>query len=270
MSQIQTIQGPYANKAKEFKILQAALDITNERQTNHQLRNKWFITGDNPLYQRQGDTPILTFTGYPLILNNLDDAIPELRNSHNYTPSQQELAKAREQSLVEIDLSQLRLEGSGEWGHVVINTLDYSRLNPEEMKLVSIPFGEEDQLEANMNMLKQAGIRNTRAYVLTPEYVLDSVEEGSGVARLGRLYGFGDGSIFDAGDWFIDDPDDWLRGVLNSAAGAQTSEGIKLPYGAQEFLDYAQSHPKEVANAMQQEDLAGLGNILTLYATREQ
>ena len=268
---VDMIQGSFADHAGKFKSLQTASELTTARVDDPQLRNKWFWTGDNPLYQRQGDSPILTFTGYPLVLKNLDDAIPQLREGHKFMPSPQELTKAREQALMEIDLSQLRLEGSGEYGFVVINTTDYSALNPEEQKLVSIPFGRGEQLRTNMEMLANAGIRQTRAYVLTPEYVLDSVEGDGGLARLCRLGSFDYSSGFDAGGWDVDGPDGWFRGVLKSAAGAQTSESkLVQEYGTEEFLAYARSHPEEVARAMAPEDLAGLTKIIHTYATTKQ
>ncbi|MFH1972257.1 MAG: hypothetical protein ABIJ18_02135 [archaeon] len=238
MAQTYEIQGSFAQNADKFKSLDRALKITNARRReinnvgldNAVTKNKWYITGDNPIYTRQG----LTFSKYPLILRNLDDAISQLRTTGSYNPAQQELRKALGQGIVTVDLSKVRfIKPNNAYDRFEVNISDpsLSDLNPEEQKLVHVPFGRDKTLAANFKMLKDAGKRSTRIWTSTHTYVMDTIPEDGAVAGLCGLNGFVFDSNFVANGRDVDNAGDWLRGVPNSAVGdtQKTPQEISQP-----------------------------------------
>ena len=187
MNEIKETHGAYPEEIHEFQRLQTTLELLTARTEDPRLGFKRYWTGDNLLYQREGDRAILTFTEYPLISNNLADAVRQLRNNKTFEPSPEELQKAREQTLVEIDLSQIRSRLGGDSLLILFSDYqDQGRFNPEEEKLLRHIYGEKEEFEKKMEQLLVCGeeVTATGINFLSPEYVLDNVINGSGIARL--------------------------------------------------------------------------------------
>ena len=72
-------------------------------------------------------------------------------------------------------------------------------------------YGSGNDFTANMKMLKDAGIGETRIFVLNPDFVRREAAEGP-LGRASWLYDFDDLSNFDAYDRDFDD-DYRVRGV---------------------------------------------------------
>lgn len=278
MVQKDEIQGSFAQNAHLFERLDTALEITNARHDNLEMRSHWYRTGDNPIYTRQRDSAILTFSNYPLILNNLEQAIPQLRGTRNYALSQEELRKALEQKIVTIDLSQVRfIAPKDQYDRFIVDTSDpsLSKLNPEEQKLVHVPFGEGDILAKNLKMLSDVGIKQTAIWTLTHEYVMDTIPENSSVARLCRLNSFDCGSYFGADGWDVGLEGSWLRGVRRRevAEGAQKSPqeilSTKQGFTLEQWLAYAKLNKRKIIDVMGKENNLDLIEILQGYATKQ-
>ena len=178
-------------------------ELTAERITNKALRDQWFYTADGELYSLQKGVPTLDITREKdnLLFRHLNDEVDcsydQLVHNHNYRADKAEAQAAMNApETVRIDLSLLPLEEvSDEWGYVAISTAHYDRLNPEVRKLAERVFGQGQNFVAARKMFKDAGITETRAYVLIPEYVAQHAEEGP-VGRASRLGSFVNFSVF--------------------------------------------------------------------------
>ncbi|MBI2666144.1 hypothetical protein HYX13_00880, partial [Candidatus Woesearchaeota archaeon] len=72
----------------------------------------------------------------------------------------------------------------------------------EEKKLAERYFGEDDDFTVSMKMLADAGIKNTRVYVLTPRYVKEHAQKGT-LGRASWVDNFGSDSYAYAEDRII-------------------------------------------------------------------
>src|SRR3989344_4095260 len=175
-------------------------ELMDERRTTvgteqTELRNNWFYTADGNLYHLRGAsaTPMLSVTRAKdnLILRHLLDAennaFDQLVLNHNYRADKAEaLAVIGAPETITVDLTQLRLQGSDkEWRYLEISTAKPSmfskgceKLNSQERTLAERVYGQGTFFAANMKMLHEANINNTRIFVLNPEYVRSRAAEG--------------------------------------------------------------------------------------------
>ncbi len=195
--------------------------LTNERRINLDLRNQSFYTADGEVYSVDGETPTLRMTREATnpILNNIDDAFAQSTQNYNYKviPADFDAVKTAADT-VTIDLTKLTLQGGGEWYYLAISTSKpslmkkgYNKLNAEERKLAERVYGQGTDFVDNMKMLNNAGIIETKVYVLNPDYVKEHAKEGA-IGRASWLNNFGYNSNFDADDRSIDN-DYRVRGV---------------------------------------------------------
>jgi len=184
-------------------------ELMNERRTNEELRNQYFYTADGEVYLLHGarKTPTLAITreAYNPVLRNIDDAFEQLTKKHNYRVGKADMQQAlTAPDTVLIALPKLRLsEHDSEFQYVAFGTTPakYNKLNDEERSLAGRVYGQGDDFAKNMKMLKDAGINDTRIWLLNPDYVQKHAAEGA-IARASRLVEFDDDSRFFASGWF--------------------------------------------------------------------
>ena len=159
-------------------------ELMKERRSNPELCDQSFYTADGELYFLQGKkkTPTLAITREKdnLVLRHLDDAFTQLTTTGNYRPNVQEVQQSIDApETVLIDLTKLRLQGNdAEWRYLGISTTEYDKLRPEERTLAERVYGQGDEFGASLAMLHEAGIKETRVYVLNPVYVQKEAEQG--------------------------------------------------------------------------------------------
>jgi len=203
--------------------------LMNERQTNENLRNKGFYTGDGEIYFLDaGKTPTLAITreAYNPVLKNIGDAFEQLVNCGGYPVNKNDLEQALAATdTVQIALPNLRLLGDEkEWRYLAIGTTPskYGRLNDEERKFVERVYGKGDDFIQNMKMLENAKIIETRIYVLNPDYVRKQAQEGA-IARASWLQVFFNNSDFNAGFYNINNHN-CICGIRRSTREADTAQ----------------------------------------------
>ena len=181
-------------------------ELMKERRTNRELRDQTFYTADGELYFLQGRTPTLAITREKdnLLLRHLDDAFTQLKIAKNYRHDVQEAQQSiGAPETVLIDLTKLRLQGDdAEWRYLGILTTQYDKLQPEEQKLAERVYGQGDEFGLSMAMLKEAGISETKIYVLDPAYVREEAAQGP-LGRASWLSNFTVDSDFNASVRFV-------------------------------------------------------------------
>ncbi len=276
---LETITG---NLKEGYKQLQSGTmlhvyELMNERRDNHELRTQWFYTADGEVYFLDGvrKTPTLAMTkeAHNPVLQNIDDAFDQLTGKGNYTVLDQDFkqALAAPDTLL-ITLPNLRLsKHDAEFSYLPFGTTPakYAKLNDEERNFAERVYGQGDDFAKNMKMLKEAGIGETRIWLLNPEYVQKHAQEGA-IARASWLSNFNDSSRFSADDRGINDHDR-VRGVRRGSEatgvpaghGAQKSgspyrENARVGPSFDEVLAYSASYVPEVAREQFE---AGLRNL---------
>ena len=152
-------------------------ELMNEQRTNDSLCGVPFYTADGNLYFIRDGKPFWAITREPenLVLRHLDAAFPQLIQSNNYYPDPAEAAEALvADDTILIDVSQLGLGGTGNEGcYLAINTAPegYPQLNAEGRKAAERVFGSGEDFVQNMQMLRDARIRETKIYLLNPAYI---------------------------------------------------------------------------------------------------
>ena len=205
MTPIETVEGRLAETYRLLRpesILHAD-ELMKERRTNEELRNKLLYTADGEIYSLQGKnrTPTLAITRgnfNPLFQDSkIDGYCEQLRENENYRPTPDETSRAlHAEDTVVIDLTALRLQKSDEEdSYLAIDTRKYNTLNSEEQKLAQRVFGKGQDFVENMQMLADTGIRETRMYVLSPNYVVRDAKENS-LGRASWLADFNSNSYF--------------------------------------------------------------------------
>ena len=215
---LETVEGTLA---ETYKLLQPDSilhvdELMKERRTNPvtpdgNLRKQPFQTADGLIYllQSENRTPTLAITrgnSNPLFQDSkMDEYCQQLLNNRNYCPTSKETQRALEaQDTVVVDLTKLRLQGdNAEWRYLAVDPQNYENLNLEEQKLAQRVYGKNDDFAQTMQMLADAGIRETRVHVLNPEYVRKHTQE-SALGRGSWLYSFGNDSGFFADDRSVD------------------------------------------------------------------
>ncbi len=259
--------------------------LTTERRTNTELRNRWYYTADGPLYSLEGanQTPTLFLTRESdnLVLRHLNDKVnssyEQLKDTKNYRPGAGEARQSMgAKDTLQIDLTKLRLRGDDtEWRYLEIDTQKYKKLKVEERKLAERYFGQDTSFTANMRMLKEAGIDATKIFVLNPEYVQREAQTGP-VGRASWLYGFNYISILVAYGRGVSSGSR-VRGVRREASVSEPVEGVR-PQGAgaqklsvPDCYQIILAQPDEALRAMNDHTAAGLSGLVSQYlATRKQ
>ena len=185
-------------------------ELMKERRTNKELRSQWFYTAEGIVYSLQGEnrTPTLAITrgsSNPLFQDStIDKYCDQLIQNKNYRPTSEETLRALQaKDTVLVDLTKLKLQGNDEeWKHLAINTREYETLNSEEQKLAQRVYGKDDDFAQTMRMLADAGIRETKVWVLNPDYVRTHAQTSS-LGRASWLNFFNNNSFFYAYDRII-------------------------------------------------------------------
>ena len=219
-----TIKSVVGTLAKTYRLLRPESilhvdELMKERRTNEELRGQCFYTADGEIYFLQGkkNVPTLAITrgrSNPLFRDSkIDQYCQQLIENSNYHPTDQEtsLALCAKDTAV-INLTKLRLQGGVEQKsrYLAIDTQNYNRLNPEEKKLAERVCGKGQYFVENMKMLADDGIRETKVFVLNPDYVRIHAA-GNSLGRASWLYYFDD-SRFDTSHRCVSEPDA-VRGV---------------------------------------------------------
>ena len=256
-------------------------ELMNERRTNEELRSNGFYTPDGEVYFLYGvnKTPILAMTREARnpVLKNIDDAFEQLTTKGNYGVQGKDFTKAITDAVL-VFLPNLRLsKHDAEFQYLPFGTTPakYSKLNDEERKFAERVYGQGDDFVKNMKMLKEAGIGETRIWVLNPDYVRKHAAEGA-IARASWLDNFYYGSQFNAGDRDISN-DGRVRGVRREVVAEGGAQKNKGPYrtaaknGFVTHYDAILADPEGAVKAMNDKTAAGLSRLLSSYlSTRGQ
>lgn len=219
--------------------IQHSDEIMKDRQDDEDLRGKWFYTADHALYRVEDDEAVLYLGREETnpIFKNIKEATEQLINEGNYIPEKEDIEDVvNAESTLRVKISDLELEGDGEYGYFEIDTKNYDKLNDSQRAFAERVYGEGKDFEKSMKMLKKADISTTRIYVLNSDYVKDNAKEGGVLSRACWLGSFDDYFNFVADDRNVDD-NDWLRGVPRIA------EGDAKNLGSSEIMDYLSQNP---------------------------
>ena len=237
--ELETIDGNlWDYKELEPDSLQHGDQITAERQTNHELKDRGFYTADGNLYTIRRNKSLWAVTRLPqnLILSNIDEAYRQLTCQGNYFPP---LKKARQalnhEDTVVVEHEGLELEQDTEgYSHFVINPRNVKALNSQRRIAAVRLFGpDEDSFYKNMEMFAEAKI-DPSVFVLMPDYVREALKKSDKkfLMRASWLDNFGYNSYFDANNREIDDRGS-LRGVRRVIAAGEAPEN-EAPHTPQE------------------------------------
>ena len=198
-----------------------------ERIDNVSLRNISFYTADGNIYYMKDGVPHLAMTrekDNPVLLH-IDDAFDGLIKTGNYRPSREDVASAlASEHTIDIDLTSLHLQGNdAEWRYLSISPQEYNSLNAEKRKIAERVHGSGNAFARAMKMLADAGIRETKIYVLNPEYVRENAKDAA-IGRASWLNNIDFNSYFYADGRGINNGNR-LRGVRRRAS---VSEPVAL------------------------------------------
>ncbi len=274
---LETLVGPLAQTLPQLEratILHSD-QLTTERRTNPELRNQWFYTADSALYivEKEGmkDEVFLYLGREPTnpIFNNIGEAIRQLISTGNYIPPKEDVeAVIKAESTLRIKLSDLKLQGdASEWRYFEINTADYDRLNKHQRKVAERVYGSGEDFVKNMKMLNKAAIRETTVNVLNPDYVKNNVPQNGAIARVSRLLGFVNDSVFYAVGRGVDNRNG-LRGVRNVVAEGDTPK-VEVDPITDAYKTILGANPDLALRAMTPQIATGLSGLLQTYNTQK-
>jgi len=200
--------------------IQHSDEIQRDRLTNKELCNLSFWTADFPMYVIEGKEAVL-YMGRNrdnLIFDNITEAIPQLREKHNYFINDNKDIDSVIDSYTTFKfmLSKLKLKSScSEWKYFEIDTEKYHKLNEAQRVLAERVYGKEEMFESSMEMLNNSRIKNAKIYVLNPSYVKKILHNhnAKGIARGSFLDNFEGNSNFGADSRCVDINIRHLRGV---------------------------------------------------------
>ncbi len=269
-----SLQGPLAEAFSHLdpNTIQHAAEITKARKTNKELRNQWLWTADGSVYTVEKDTcqhcgeqtnkePTLYLTkgkDNP-VFKNITEATEQLIKNQNYVPSKEDLETAiNSGGTLKTKLSDLNLQSnSGEWSYFEFDTKNYKKKsNAAQIAVIKRVFSEE-----GVKVLRDNGIKKTRIYTLTPNYVKKYIPKDSAIARACRLYDFGNDSTFDADVRIVDNSYGRLRGVLRK----KVAEGDARNFSVAEAYKILLDNPKKAIEEMTPEISAELWKLINGY-----
>jgi hypothetical protein len=234
-------------KELELGTFQHSDQLTTERRTNpitedgQDLRNLRFYTADGSLYTVQKGKSLWAITREPenLVLQNIDEAYPQLVQTGNYFPD----AKAGQSALehddtvvAEIERLELEKENS-KYGHFVINPKKTNKLNSQKKLVAQRIFGpDEENFGLNMEMFAKACL-TPLIYVLTPSYVQKTLKENDKefLGRASWLNDFDYFSNFSADGHIIYDYIA-LRGVRKAVVDTEKEIIVSTPKERKEII----------------------------------
>ena len=210
-------------------------ELMKERRTNEELRNQLLYTADGLIYLLQGEnrTPTLAITrgsSNPLFQDfKIDEYCQQLRENKNYRPTPEETSRALQaEDTVLVDLTKLELQGDDqESRHLTINTQNYNGLNSEQQKLAERVYGKGQDFGLTMRILADAGILDTRVFVLNPDYVCIGAKENS-LGRASWLSSFSISSYFSAYGRIVNYRDH-TRGVRRDDVARSAASESEVP-----------------------------------------
>ena len=173
-----SLKGPLYETIPELNptTIQTAAQITRERRTNHELRDKWFWTGDCAVYRLDHkvgmcevwdltvEDAVLDLTKcYNPIFHDIEVASDQIRAKRRYVFGEEQLervlaGKADGQTL-EVKLRDLDLRQEIHRWYFDIPTDEpgYNRLNPHQRKVAEWVYGAEEDFPLAMKMLREEG-----------------------------------------------------------------------------------------------------------------
>ena len=268
--------------------IQHADQITTNRRTDRELRNKWFWVADHAMYTIEDGEEILYLgRGHTNpIFANIEQATEDMVRTGNYEPSTEAIAAVKSaDDTLRAKLSDLELRRyDNEFSFFEIDTKNYDQLNEAKRALAERAYDSGEDFVRTMEMLAEAGIKKTKVYVLNPDYVADHVTGEGAISRACYLYSFSDDSYFNAGDGDLNYRDGSLRGVPLVAAGAQKTEffgaeGTTLPScnAAQnqeenpirDAYNMLLADPEKAGQEITPEIALGLSNLLSGYLAKQ-
>lgn len=210
----------------ERSTIQHAYQITTERRTNPELRDTEFYTADSALYtvEKEGSrNEVFLYLGRGdtnPIFNNIEEATQQLIQTRNYFPPREDIEAVKSaESTLRVKLSDLKLQKSDYgFSYFEIDTANYDKLNSEQRRVAEHVYGQEENFEQNMEMLRQNGINKTEVSVLNPDYVKQNAPQDGALVRASSLHNFYFDSWFKAYIRSVVSLDG-LRGVPNVAEG---------------------------------------------------
>lgn len=261
--------------------LRETYQLMDERRTcpdadeRKMLRNNAHYGGDGNFWYSEESKLWLavTDTKHNLILEHLDDEVDSSfsqltdDSQQNYFADPKEFKKVlRVKSTTVIDYSQLRLKKhNDEASYLEISTDDegYSRLNTEEQKFAS----RKGYTPENLKMLKEAGIKETRIWLLTSKYAQRFTKEGKIVGLASWLNVLDCNSVAGAVGHYVINLNR-LRGVRSSSC----EPSVERPKGdVLKIVPYAVAFQRVISSPQELDDTkaAELSNLVTLYLRRK-
>jgi hypothetical protein len=219
--------------------IQHSDEIMKDRQDDEDLRGKWFYTADHALYRVEDDEAVLYLGRGDTnpIFKNIKEATEQLINEGNYILEKEDIeAVVNAESTLKVKISDLELEGDGEYGYFEIDTKNYDKLNDSQRAFAERVYGEGKDFEESMKMLKKADISITRIHVLNSDYVKYNAKEGSVLIWACKIDLFDGDSCFYAYNRGVLNGN-WLRGVPRIA------EGDAKDFGPSEIMNYLSQNP---------------------------
>ena len=279
---LETLVGPLAQifpQLERATILHSD-ELATERRTNPELIKTWFYTADSQLYAVE-DGEVILYLGRGEtnpIFNNIEEATQQLISTRNYIPPKEDVEAVKSaESTLRVKLSDLKLQGNDllEHGFFEIGTSDYDSLsehqretgtphydglNEHQRTVAERIYGQGEDFEQNMAMLRKNRVGIARVYVLNPGYVKQNIPQYGALARFSRLNGFdGDSAFFAYGRY--GDSHNGLRGVRNAVA-----EDDPIVQAAQILL----RDPRLAVQKMSPRIAAELSDITTTYFNQQK
>ncbi len=251
-------------------------EIMKERIKNNELRERWYFTADFPMYTVENDKVILYFAKreHNLIFRHIDDAVKQIKETRDYTPSLDEMNEIKESvkigETIKIDLSELNLQKhtDDELCYFEISTAsksenesnNYDSLNKTQRKFAEMVYGKGEDFKEVMKMLKDNKMEKTRIYVLNPEYVKKKAKNGNAISRASWVNRFLMNSNFDAGVHNVGSAGGCIRAVLDAKPKGVTQDDINSAYSI------LITNPDKIDD----NKYAGLSGLVTNYITGRQ
>ena len=278
-TQLENIAGRLIDTYSQFQpeTIQHSYEIQNDRRLSKCSKNNWFWTADFPMYKAEGKEPVLYMADRSdnLIFQNIEEAIKQIRASNNYKPTEQGikavLLAVEKGNAEKFALSDLKLKKhDDEFSYFEINTAKPEKLNEGQLKYAKRVHGRTDSdFSANMKMLNDAKIDNTRVYFLNPKYVLEQLKDNKdkAIARASGLLNFDINSNFIAVNRLVDYVVICLRGVRKVAEGDVAKNLEQKAEKSTEHIPYVQAYQAVISqpDSLTPEMAHGLSELLTKY-----
>jgi len=189
MLQLETITDTLVRGYKQLEpnTFQTSAELTTERRTNEDLRNRLIYTANLGLYEHTYPGKLRFGIGGRKTFNaiageDIDHFCEELIRNKDYylTAEQRAILKSLESDIVWVDPAALRLiKLSEEYNYFEIDTSYPKRLNPHQRVYAELCYGKGDDFERNIRMFNREGIQVVRVHVLnTEDYVRKHVSKG--------------------------------------------------------------------------------------------